>query len=395
MKDYFVDLHVHIGRTSKGKRVKYAAADNLTFENIARECIVKKGIDMVGIIDCSSPGVIEDMTALIANGSAYEAPGGGILYENKLCIIPGAEIETVETSDNGACEGHSLCFFPSLDSISNFSNTMKKFIKNIYLSSQKAHLSAKELLIIVEQHGGILIPAHAFSPHKGYFGNCVDSLYKLFGESFDKILAIELGLSADTNMADQISELSEKTFISNSDAHSLPKIAREYNLMSMENPCFSELIKVLKREDGRNIKTNYGLNPKLGKYHRTFCENCNSKLSSDTPSAICDKCGSKTVVGVFDRIEMIKDRVLPVSPQHRPPYIHQVPLEYIPGLGPKTIDKLISFFGSEMSILNLAPQDELEKVVKKEIAQNIIKAREGKLEVEAGGGGVYGSIKKD
>jgi len=32
MKEYFVDLHVHIGRSSKGKEVKKATANNLTFE---------------------------------------------------------------------------------------------------------------------------------------------------------------------------------------------------------------------------------------------------------------------------------------------------------------------------------------------------------------------------
>ena len=37
--------------------------------------------------------------------------------------------------------------------------------------------------------------------------------------------AIELGLSSDTNMADGIAELHSYSFLSNSDAHSLGKIA--------------------------------------------------------------------------------------------------------------------------------------------------------------------------
>lgn len=397
MKDFFVDLHVHIGRTSAGRQVKYAAAANLTFENIAEECVFRKGIDIVGIIDCMSPGVISDMQALIEKGLARELPDGGILYREKLCIIPGAEIETDEIGDNGAaCGGHTINFFPSLKSISNFSDEMKKYIKNINLSSQKAYLPVRELQKVVEQQGGILVPAHVFTPHKSYYGNCTDRLAKIFGNGFERILAVELGLSADTDMADKISELENKTFLSNSDAHSLPKIAREYNLITMESPSYSELIKVLKREDGRRIKANYGLNPKLGKYHRTFCEKCNEKVEGKMPVTKCTKCDSRNItVGVLDRIEIIKDRKETVNPPHRPPYIHQVPLEYIPGLGAKTIEKLIGHFGSEMNILHYAGKDDLEAVVKGQIAENIIKAREGRLEIEAGGGGIYGSIRTE
>ncbi len=394
MKDYFVDLHVHIGRTSAGRRVKYAAANNLTFENIAEECVFRKGIDVVGIIDCSSPGVISDMRALVDRGLARELPDGGILYREKLCIIPGAEIETDEAGEKGSCSGHTINFFPSLKSISEFSTVMKKYIRNINLSSQKAHMPARELQNIVEQFEGVLVPAHAFTPHKSYYGNCTDRLSKIFGEGYERIIAVELGLSADTDLADKISELEGKTFISNSDAHSLPKIAREYNLVTMERPSFDELIKALKREDGRKIKANYGLNPKLGKYHRTFCEKCDEKVPGKMPVTKCDKCGSDdVVVGVLDRIDVIKDKNETEHPAHRPPYIHQVPLEYIPGLGEKTIRKLIERFGSEMDILHYAGREELAEVVKVNIAENIIKAREGKLEIEAGGGGIYGSIK--
>ncbi len=35
MKNYFVDLHVHIGRSSNGNEIKRATSKNLTFENIA------------------------------------------------------------------------------------------------------------------------------------------------------------------------------------------------------------------------------------------------------------------------------------------------------------------------------------------------------------------------
>lgn len=46
-------------------------------------------------------------------------------------------------------------------------------------------------------------------------------------------------------MADHIKELHRYTFVSNSDAHSLAKIAREYQIMQLEAPTFKGLEKAL------------------------------------------------------------------------------------------------------------------------------------------------------
>ena len=55
MQEMFADLHVHIGRSEKGKPIKITAARSLNFANIAKECAERKGIQIVGIIDCASP----------------------------------------------------------------------------------------------------------------------------------------------------------------------------------------------------------------------------------------------------------------------------------------------------------------------------------------------------
>lgn len=61
MQEMFADLHVHIGRSENGKPIKITAARSLNFANIAKECAERKGIQIVGIIDCASPYVIEDI----------------------------------------------------------------------------------------------------------------------------------------------------------------------------------------------------------------------------------------------------------------------------------------------------------------------------------------------
>ena len=270
---------------------------------------------------------------------------------------------------------------------------MSKHIKNITLSSQRANISAYELIDIVEKYNGILIPAHCFTPHKSFYGNCTDRLEKVFKEKYNKIYAIELGLSADTFLADTIPELEQKTFITDSDAHSLPKIAREYNKILVEDISYKELLKALRNEDGRKILFNYGMDPKLGKYHRTYCEVCGKNISGNAPVTKCDACDSRNItMGVFDRIEIIKDKDKTKSPKSRPPYIYQIPLSFVPGLGGKTIDKLLDTFGTEMNILHKLSKDDIEAVVGEKQANSIMASIEGNIKITAGGGGVYGKI---
>ena len=247
MNEIFADLHVHIGRSENGKPIKITAARSLNFANIAKECAERKGISVVGIIDCASPYVIEDIENFLATGEAYEIEDGGIIYKDKVCIILGSEIETSEKNEKGKTgSAHNLCYFPKLADIKAFSKEMSTHISNITLSSQRADISAYDLIDIVEKYNGVLIPAHAFTPHKSFYGNCTSRLERIFKEKFNKIFAIELGLSADTELADQISELETRTFVTNSDAHSLPKIAREYNKILVDDISFKELIKALK-----------------------------------------------------------------------------------------------------------------------------------------------------
>jgi uncharacterized protein (TIGR00375 family) len=190
-------------------------------------------------------------------------------------------------------------------------------------------------------------------------------------------------------MADQLGELHRYTFVTNSDAHSLAKIAREYQVAAMKEPTFLELQKALKGEDGRQIIANYGLDPLLGKYHKTVCAKCFNHINEE--DQLCDVCGNqKTIKGVADRILELK--TADESPLGRPPYVHQVPLEFIPGLGPKLLEKLVNHFGSEMAILHEVPYEALKEVVPAKIADLIMNAREGKINLAAGGGGRYGKI---
>ena len=93
---YVCDLHVHIGAAGNGKPVKVTASRELTFANIAAECVSRKGVDLVGIVDCASPAVIGDIGQLVDAGEMTQLEGGGLRYRDQVTVLLGSEIETRE-----------------------------------------------------------------------------------------------------------------------------------------------------------------------------------------------------------------------------------------------------------------------------------------------------------
>lgn len=389
LKDYFVDLHVHIGRDSLGRPVKISGARDLTFGNIAREARERKGIDVVGIVDCASGRVLDDIDRLVQSGAMEEAPGGGMRYMDRTTVILGVEVEAACPIAGSA---HYLAYFATIPQAREFSRQLARHTSNIDLSTQRARLLPEQVARLASDVGGVFVVAHAFTPHKSLYGTCARRIADVFGaEARSLVASVELGLSADTHMADRVAELADYTFISNSDAHSLGRMGREYNVMRMESPSFAEVSLALARIDGRRVVANYGLDPRLGKYHLSSCEVCGARFASAGGYEGCPECGSNRVVrGVSDRIDEIADFSKPSSPAHRPPYKYQVPLQFVPGVGPATIARLIHAFGSEMGVLHSATRDQLAEVVGDRIAERIVAAREGRLSIQPGGGGTYG-----
>jgi len=389
MPQIIADLHIHIGRTLAGRPIKITAARDLTFANIAKECVARKGIDLAGVVDCASPSVIADIQALLASGEMEELPAGGLRFRGQITILLASELETAERDGSTS---HHISYFPTFAQLQDFSRIMSDLVSNIDLSSQRCRLPAQKLWEITHSVGGLFIPAHAFTPHKSIYGNCVRRLPEMFDErAVSDICAIELGLSADTDLADHLSELAETSFLTNSDAHSLPRIAREYNLLEIQEPTFAEMVMALRRQKGRRIIANYGLDPRLGKYHRTCCADCNFIATDPPPVLACPRCGSTAIVkGVLDRLTEIADWAQPHHPEHRPPYHYQVPLQFLPGIGAVSLGKLLNRFGTEMAVLHRVGQEEIERTVGRKLAQVIIQARQGTLPLQPGGGGRYG-----
>lgn len=392
------DFHIHIGSTSEGQPVKISASRNLTFEAIAHEASEHKGVHLIGIIDAHAPGVLRDIATLLDKGEMEELQDGGIRYKNTTIFL-GTELEIRE---EGYGIAHVLCYLPNIHAMERFSNWLSPHVTNMSLSSQRVYLPGRALQEETAAYGGLFVPAHVFTPFKSVYGNCADRMADVL--DLEIIDAVELGLSADTEMAGCISELDRFTLLTNSDAHSLSKIAREYNALAMASPTFKEWAMALRREAGRGVTANYGLNPRLGKYHRTSCAKCghvvdstasvdNTDTHRNQVQPRCPECGStKFIRGVSERIRSIADREQSEIPTHRPPYCMQIPLEFIPGVGKRTLAKLLEHFGTEMNVLHHATEEELKQVVGQATAELIVLARSGQLSLQSGGGGTYGKV---
>ncbi|KHE73207.1 endonuclease Q family protein [Halobacillus sp. BBL2006] len=385
---FFVDLHIHIGQDWNGRPVKITGSKSLTVTNIVKEASRRKGLDMVGTIDAQAPAVQAELNYLIDQGSAVELVDGGIKYEETVLIL-GSEIEVYDNSCKGPI--HVLCYFPFLDQMERFTHWLSSKMKNVHLSTQRFYGTGRELQQYVQSHGGLFIPAHVFTPFKSMYGKgVVQSLTEVFDPNL--IDAVELGLSADCNMANQIKELEPYTYLTNSDAHSLLNLAREYQKVKMKDKTFKELKKALQERDGRSVIANYGLNPKMGKYHQTVCANCLHPL--DESDEKCPSCGGlKIVKGVAERVQELTNK----EEQHRsrPAYIYQIPLPALPGVGKKTYERLLESFSSEMDIIHHVSYSDLTKVVSGKVADFILSMRRGTLKFSAGGGGKYGKVLTD
>ncbi|MEK4131071.1 endonuclease Q family protein [Solibacillus sp. FSL W8-0474] len=385
-KEIYADLHIHIGRTQNGRAVKITGSNNLTLTNILETATSRKGLDLIGIIDCQSPEVLDEIEQLVREQKAIELPEGGVRFK-KTTLILGSEIEIYDANCHGPI--HVLCYMPSIIKMKQFSDWMRPLQKNIHLSSQRMYCDGRVLQQKVHELGGLFIPAHVFTPFKSLFGKGVKkSLTEVFDP--DLIDAIELGLSSDTTMVNGINELARYSFVTNSDAHSLGKLAREYQKMKVMDANFEELKKVLHQQDGRMITANYGLNPLLGKYYETVCVNCGEQILNDDYLR-CPQCGKEQLIkGVAKRIRELSDAEY--EEIQRPPYIHQIPLDFIPGIGPKTIEKLLNAFGTEMNILHNTTFEEIKKIIPENLAKRFMIAKSGEMKIVGGGGGQYGKL---
>lgn len=379
------DLHIHIGRTRQGRPVKITASPQLTLETIPKVA-KQKGLGLLGIVDAGTTGVLADLQRLLDDGEMAPLSGGGYRYQDVVLLL-GHEIELAHHTGK---EAHFLAFFPDLDKLETYAKALAPWVTNPSLSTQRTKLEPDAWVQLVSEQGGTVLAAHAFTPHKGVYGNCVRVLGEMFADSH-LIRGLELGLSANVDMALQIKDTHRFAYVSNSDAHSLGTIAREFTVYDLPVINFEEWVRALDGR-GQGILATHGLEPLLGKYYRSYCKNCQLLVTNENPHLHCPNCSKPMIVGVWDRLREIRDFSGPSEP--RPPYRSHVPLMMIPGVGPKVYEKLLRILGTEIEILYSVSLEAITGVAGISMAQQIDAVRRGTAPILPGGGGKYGRVTK-
>ncbi|MDP3725559.1 MAG: endonuclease Q family protein, partial [Nanoarchaeota archaeon] len=208
-----------------------------------------KGINVVGTGDFTHPRWFEELREKLepAEPGLYKLKKD---YEDEIqkevppsCRSPmrfilSVEISTIYKKNDRVRKVHSLILAPSLEEAARVNAELQK-IGNLKADGRPIlGLDTKKLLQLVLDisEENFFFPAHIWTPHFSVFGSAsgFDSLEECFEELTPRVTAIETGLSSDPAMNWRIGELDNLAIISNSDAHSAPKLGREANVFNTE-----------------------------------------------------------------------------------------------------------------------------------------------------------------
>ncbi len=377
MRRYLVDTHVHLGGTADGAPIKIGAGLTLTLARVL-ERLPARGVDLCAVVDLATSRGLLELEGALRAGWLRETHDGSFAGDDGTRLVAGLEAE-FRILPSGPF--HLLAYAPGLDGARALHAFYADTVRNPKLSTQRVHASAEDLRSAAEAAGGFLVIAHAFTPHRGLFGVGL-RIGDVFREPLG--LGLELGLSADVEIARGVGAVGECGLLGGSDAHGPETIGREMNAIFGESPGF-ELLLGLRRGDAEAI---YGMNPAFGKYHRTYCLTCAATAIGPPPQLTCERNPAHRVVtGVLDRAAAMEP---PKSARSYPAYYYQLPLTLLPGFGPAARRTVVERFGSEHAALHEATADELRAALGGQRAEVILGMRRGAPPALIGGGGRWG-----
>ena len=402
---YAADLHLH-------SSYAYATSRDLNFENLAHWAKIK-GIDLLASADFTHPEWFEESRSKLT-----EADSG--LYEHDgVKFVLGTEVNCVGSVNGRSRRIHILVLAPSLDVVAQINKALSDRGASLEgdgrptLSLTPRDLT--ELLLRIDPRC-LIIPAHAWTPWFGLFGSKsgFDSLEECFGDLTPHIHAVETGLSSDPAMCWRVPDLDDVSIVSFSDAHSLPKMARELTVFNGE-PSYDGLAEALRTQD---IAYTIEFFPEEGKYHNSGHRKCGVSYDPgevDRNGRACPVCGRAMTLGVRQRVEELAQREIDASPDDdglvrhpdgRPPFRSMVSLQQIlsevtgVGINTKRVRtaymSLIESFGTELAILLDAPTSDIATALPRygeRLAEGIHKVRAGDIYVQPGFDGQYGVVK--
>ena len=399
---FYTDLHIH----SKYSR---ATSKNLTLEELAIWA-KKKGLSLIGTGDFTHPAWFEEIKQKLIpsdDGTFRLKPEIEKEINASVKFILTVEISTIYKKCDKTRKIHHIVFVPNLKTAEIFRNKLDA-IGNIKSDGRPIlGLDSRNLLEIVLESGenSYIIPAHIWTPWFSVLGSKsgFDSIEECYGDLSEHIFALETGLSSDPEMNWRVSKLDKYRLVSNSDAHSASKLAREATVFNTA-PNYYSIMNALKTGEGYVGTVEFF--PEEGKYHEDGHRKCNICMSAEETkkhNGICPVCGKPMTIGVSYRVNELADKKdLNILPKTAGKVFSLIPLQEIVSeimqvsATSKSVsneyEKLINKFGTELTILQNIPIDEIAKA-SEILAEAIARLRKGQVIKQAGYDGEYGVIK--
>lgn len=409
---FYADLHIH-------SLYSRATSKDMELENLNTWAQIK-GLTVIGTGDFTHPRWFSNLQEKLEGAEdglyklkpEFELPGGeGVppSCRRDIRFILSAEVSCIYSKNGRTRKVHHLILVPTFAAAARINTALSK-IGNLSADGRPIlGLDSKILLkIALDASPDVLfIPAHAWTPHFSVLGSNsgFDSLKECFEELTPHVYAVETGLSSDPPMNWRLSGLDRVALVSNSDAHSPKKLAREANIFDTELS-YKGIYSAIKEKDRTKFKGTIEFFPEEGKYHYDGHRICNQRMRpSETKqnNGLCPKCGSKATVGVMHRVEDLADRREGVLPSVAFPYRRLIPLTEIiaevdgVGVNSKKVEntyfRLLTALGDELSILQEVPWKEIAQACAPSLAEAIRRVREERVSIAPGYDGEYGKIK--
>lgn len=399
---HIVELHPH----SKYAR---ACSPQLELGNIDRTCKLK-GVTIMGTGDFTHPKWFAHMQQTLepAEPGLYTVRGSqsGVRF---LCT---SEIACIWSQGGKVRRLHIVVTAPSLKAVEKINAALGK-IGNLAADGRPIlGMSSKRLAQIVWEvdETCLVIPAHAWTPWFSIFGSFsgFDSIAECFEELTSKIYAIETGLSSDPIMNWRVSALDSVLLLSNSDAHSLPNIAREANrfFIPVDKLSYQEIYRIIKEKDRHGFLGTIEFYPEEGMYHYDGHRACQVSLpprESKRRGGKCPACGKPLTIGVLHRVEELADRPEGFRPPAAFDFVKLVELDKIiaESMGVKSrqskqvqkvFAEVMAAGGTELDILLTLDKNELTRVASPEVVEGILRVRDGRVKIAPGFDGQYGTV---
>ena len=408
---FVIDVHLH-------SRFARATSRELNPSNLHKWSALK-GVDVVGTGDYTHPewfAELSDQLEPAEEGLYQLEPGRRAAVEQELpdrCrravrFMLSVEISTIYKKGDKTRKIHHVVILPSLESVARLNRRLGA-IGNLKSDGRPIlGLDSRDLLeICLEADENVLfIPAHIWTPHFAALGasSGFDSLEECYEDLLPHIFAVETGLSSDPPMNWRLSALDRYAIVSNSDAHSPQKLAREATCFDTECS-YPGIYAALKDRDPARFLGTLEFYPEEGKYHydgHRKCSVCYKPAQTLAAEGICPVCGRKLTVGVLHRVEKLADRPEGFRPDVAPPYEYLIPLDEVigaaVGVGPKSkkvravYDRLLVEVGTELEVLRRAGLEAIESCAGPLVAEGVRRMRCGEVEIYPGHDGEYGVI---